>query len=106
MESKTKHTPGPWKWRANSKDIDIYGNGKPLLRMHDVLNTKMHYETQANARLIAAAPEMLSALTGMNHMGGDEKGGYCICPLKDGSAPNEKHSSSCSAARQAIEKAE
>jgi hypothetical protein len=48
---------------------------------------------------------MLYALVGMNHMGGDDRGGYCICPLHDGSAPDEKHATSCADARIAIRKA-
>jgi len=62
--------------------------------------------SRAYDALIAAAPELLEALKGLNHMGGDERGGYCICPLKDGSAPDAKHATSCANARQVIAKAE
>ena len=58
--------------------------------------------TQTNQR---GYSELLAALKGLNHMGGDERGGYCICPLKDGSAPDNKHATSCADARQAIAKA-
>lgn len=46
------------------------------------------------------------ALWEMNHMGGDDRGGYCICPCADGSAPDKKHSSGCVDARAALAKAE
>lgn len=72
-------------------------------------------ELQANAELIAAAPErdrlkeinaeLLKALEGLNHMGGDERGGYCICPVNDGSASPARHSTACRDARAAINKA-
>jgi hypothetical protein len=58
------------------------------------------------ARDWAAYDALLDALKGMNHMGGDERGGYCICPLKDGSAPDTKHATSCMDARRAIANAE
>lgn len=57
-------------------------------------------------RIEKAAPELLKALKNQNHMGGDARGGYCICPLNDGSAPDEQHSTSCAEARQAIAKVE
>lgn len=57
---QTKHTPGPWK-------------AENLLVMEDVTTTKYHIcltngnrftkeEAAANAKLIAAAPELLQAL--------------------------------------------
>lgn len=55
--------------------------------------------------VLGAGPEMLEVLQSMNHMGGDDRGGYCICPLQDGSAPEHKHASICSDARSAIAKA-
>jgi len=65
-----KHTPGPWYVAAN----DALGrrgqehahhtvhadNGVPVCRMGG--NTTAHTDTRANARLIAAAPELLAAL--------------------------------------------
>jgi len=56
-------------------------------------------------RIRGAAPELLAALEQLNHMGGDERGGYCICAMNDGSAPDRKHSSGCADARAAIAKA-
>lgn len=60
----TKHTEGPWEWDGNpcSYDIEneapwlIGGNGRPILA------GEIHCDRDANARLIAAAPELLVAL--------------------------------------------
>jgi hypothetical protein len=72
----TKHTPGPWRveditsegkhvyWRIAcptrsvagvSVDVPVYGDA--------ALSRKVREEITANARLIAAAPELLEALT-------------------------------------------
>ena len=62
-----KHTPGPWKFRelecedsrgmgyvsGGPKDVDLFHTGAMEL---------WAYENRANARLIAAAPELLDAL--------------------------------------------
>ena len=50
--------------------------------------------------------ELLDVLIGMNHIAGDDPGGYCICPKNDGSASDERHSTSCADARKAIRNAE
>ena len=68
-QATTKHTPGPWRAplagiyapdgamvaSVGSRDI-IANQRKTLPRQRNV------YEVDANARLIAAAPELLSAL--------------------------------------------
>lgn len=56
----TKHTPGPWRWRTTAE-------GKRFLRGSSevpiaVLITRDSRPKEANARLIAAAPDMLAAL--------------------------------------------
>jgi len=43
--------------------------------------------------------ELIALVQSMNHMGGDERGGYCICPLNNGAAPDHKHASGCADAR-------
>jgi hypothetical protein len=63
-----KHTPGPWKvetkkseWECN-RGIPIYKNFVQIARV--ILfdsKTVCPEESQANARLIAAAPELLEA---------------------------------------------
>lgn len=59
-----KHTPGPWK-----TEDDFYRQGVGILGadglyVAHVIRTSAHSETEANARLIAAAPDLLEALQG------------------------------------------
>ena len=59
--SDTKHTPGPWK--ANfviSGAAYIFGGDRNFARVFNEWQDEANRE--ANARLIAAAPEMLEAL--------------------------------------------
>lgn len=59
---KTKHTPGPWRYwtqrRPESEDTCTFRNldGAEILRAVTVTLT------ESDARLIAAAPELLAAL--------------------------------------------
>ena len=57
---KTKHTPGKWFFDAQENVIER-GNGEGYVRICDVTKHRPA-ETKANARLIAAAPELLEAL--------------------------------------------
>ena len=57
-----KHTPGPWKWRPFYEGLDG-ANEQPVLNyapFEGLWLSEMNEE--ANARLIAAAPDMLDAL--------------------------------------------
>lgn len=54
--SQAKHTPGPWVWTPESESIHGYSpEGEALVVVYE-LNTN-----EADARLIAAAPELLEA---------------------------------------------
>jgi len=58
----TTHTPGPWHGRNNPdfRSREVFDpNG---WRVADCRTTKNYEEEEANARLIAAAPELLEAL--------------------------------------------
>lgn len=71
--SESKHTPGPWIFEpteVGGGPWPHYGlingrDGGPV-PIHIVLDPKLDveddYEAQANARLVAAAPELLEAL--------------------------------------------
>lgn len=59
----SKHTPGPWKFYDDSNDgktnrIEIVAIGKTVARIYH----SVPEEDLPNARLIAAAPELLAAL--------------------------------------------
>ena len=54
-----KHTPGPWKYNGKT---DIYGaSGATICELYR--GYEHISECQANANLIAAAPDLLEALT-------------------------------------------
>jgi hypothetical protein len=52
----TNHTPGPWFANRTAPCWEVRGGGKPLAYL------PKHSAEIANARLIAAAPEMLEKL--------------------------------------------
>ncbi len=59
-----KHTPGPWTvnaWPQRHDEIRIGAVGTPLICAIMVRDVSIN-EQKANARLIAAAPELLEAL--------------------------------------------
>ena len=63
---KTKHTPGPWHVGSTIalRHRVIDGNANEVATMKG----EFELEKQANARLIAAAPEMLEALCSIYYM--------------------------------------
>lgn len=63
----SKHTPGPWEWNTARTRMND-DRGRPVLMdgegIWDLCAPVMHGDARAdaNARLIAAAPELLAAL--------------------------------------------
>ena len=65
-----KHTPGPWVYHSGAvwKDgVDVYPKGSedgiPIAKIHrEPGSGTLPVERDANARLIAAAPELLEAI--------------------------------------------
>lgn len=72
--NNSKHTPGPWRFDL---DFDVQSvTGYPIAhakfpsRSNSIRQPGKKLEQEANARLIAAAPELLEALKNMiNHVG-------------------------------------
>ena len=73
MENKKKHTPGPWVYRPNKDDnwgVVRSADGLPVAQAcvgrwskdFDTHRTNKTDPGEANARLIASAPELLAAL--------------------------------------------
>jgi hypothetical protein len=67
--TNTKHTPGPWKVQPGEISLGPYNKGLmvgPLqyAKVHVVgpFEKPLDEETRANARLVAAAPELLAML--------------------------------------------
>lgn len=67
---ETKHTPGPWYALRGQRNISIrHKTGDKFLPMVNVASVRGKFpadcqygSSEANARLIAAAPELLAAL--------------------------------------------
>lgn len=95
----SKHTPGPWQFYTEPQPngCPIVGDGRGL--MVAMLAHSIHYQDQksealANARLIAAAPDLLEALAVMTD----------LCAIKYGNLDAEVWSE-IKKARAAIAKA-
>lgn len=79
-----QHTPGPWSLCGPDTDLVRDGNYRAVARasFRATPTVNLIHETKANARLIAAAPELLEALTRLvedlemrsNWKRGDDKG--------------------------------
>jgi len=61
------HTKGPWSCGDIRKDAEYINVWMGIVHIAAVCNTYKDDEAEANARLIAAAPELLEALKGMFH---------------------------------------
>ena len=98
-----KHTPGPWAV-GHEMNSERPGSVPVVAMVRDSLGGKMHVafvngmagEQEANARLIASAPDMLAALRGMLD------GLRVPTSVDDQNAEREE---ACAAARAAIAKA-
>ena len=76
------HTPGPWHMGAGNGEGNIFSDngrtrleigGTTLYSIAQITRGWNEVEDEANARLIAAAPEMLEALQRLTHpMASDE----------------------------------
>ncbi len=69
--SKAQHTPGPWKLGAHSMSA-VFAGKRLVASCAGYSSTEqqeqVHLENEANARLIAAAPELLDALIIAHHI--------------------------------------
>jgi hypothetical protein len=80
----TKHTAGPWKYVADNcnnpaeeNEGGIYGGGWWVAKME--IGGEPGLDSEANARLIASAPDMYEALLYLSEI----KGSFCIYPDKE-----------------------
>lgn len=100
----TAHTQGPWHFGTGDEQTPAgvgSRNRAPLCKM-----SGNDAEDVANARLIAAAPDLYYALKHMNHIPELSGSYYCICPCNDGTKPESAHATACNSARAAVAKAE
>ena len=63
-DEKAQHTPGPWKLdgTANTGDLDIVAPTGRIAMLDCEFSEETEDVLTANARLIAAAPQLLAAL--------------------------------------------
>jgi hypothetical protein len=69
------HTPGPWTWRMGPSNLyhaherrlitTLHGDGAPIAKMGEAYCAD-YGTAEANARLMAASPQMLDALKTAN----------------------------------------
>ena len=59
-----KHTPGPWITHSDNSSYPLWDEDglHPIADVIDELNERSKEEIEANARLIAAAPELLKTI--------------------------------------------
>jgi hypothetical protein len=66
MKNETKHTPGPWRIKSSNRtgSLEIVGGEKHhhVCKLDGNLPESHFHAQEANAALIAAAPDMLAAL--------------------------------------------
>lgn len=60
--SQAQHTPGPWKATFRRTVMHIHSDSKKIASMGSG-HVGLSHEDDANARLIAAAPDLLNALS-------------------------------------------
>ena len=101
MSDSTRYTPGPWTVEPRK-----CGFGFWVMTQDKAVCEIMHDDkSEADARLISAAPDLLAALQGLNYYG--EIGiGFCCCPRQNWQDPDDLHSTACLDARKALRKAE
>jgi len=62
MTDATKHTPGPWSYDGTPTPHRIIANSENIAQCFHVSGDANDDQLRANARLIAAAPELLKLL--------------------------------------------
>lgn len=59
------HTPGPWRVNAGFARVEVPDRDAPICELLWPTELRSEDETRANARLIAAAPDLLEAALNM-----------------------------------------
>lgn len=102
-----QHTPGPWKiqpWPTGRVEIVSGTDDAPMAEVWGDDSDPNCWPITANAKLMAAAPDLLEALDGLNFYG-ETGNGFCCCARQNWQDEDSLHSSACADARRAIKKA-
>lgn len=101
MNKMTQHTPGPWNVEKCRYGFAVYASktGDAVVKTEDAEGRYGAIDNGADARLIAAAPELLAALEGMEKWASSIHDGYPPSTASIAAAPYRE------AARAAIAKA-
>jgi hypothetical protein len=67
----TEHTKGPWVATGDNFVVSYSGNGKAVANCYEDTPDHREGECAANARLIAAAPDLLAALKELHQAVGE-----------------------------------
>lgn len=101
---KAKHTPGPWTWHPTALHPAVRSVGTPDAGPRRICTVGTMNGNpvvdKANARLIAAAPELLDALIALLGVAPSKAPGAGLIV-----GAEEKHANALQAARAAIKKA-
>lgn len=106
----SKHTPGPWTFFINKLGGHVNGGGKRIARVHITKDRMFVSEPEANARLIAAAPDLLAACKESEMLAAHGMGAINISNDPDCKANTDRNIAECiriqNIVRAAIAKAE
>jgi hypothetical protein len=111
--NEVKWTPGPW-YTGHHGEVSSHATGGSVATIHSQLPRKDgHDEREANAHLIAASPELYSALEGLMKVGcwmelGDSlRCIYCGAVCVDTREEHQQHRDNCrfAMAKAALKKA-
>lgn len=86
MNTNTTHTPGPWQRLRTVSDKIVIISDHPAASYFHIAEMGTHdgdEVAQENARLIAAAPELLEALKGIIEGGNLDHGTYWQVDVSD-----------------------
>ena len=101
--SESKHTPGPWKVSPTDDTVVIDATGAEVAAIDGDYNDPDTWpQMEANARLIAAAPDLLDALQNLL----DEAEDVFVCMADATGIDRHNYPSAFKAARAALAKAE
>lgn len=93
--NERRYTRGPWEYDQRYQQIKQLKKSGIREAVAYVYKTSIINKTNANANLIANAPEMFELLKKLEWAGMDAEGEYPICPYCHGDPEEDGHDSDC-----------